>query len=209
MSVSSIESAFPASEWVPGQRKSRDAFDHFEGESDETGNPRGQEFNWWTDYLELRASGWEWRRAVYIAWASSPIADRQPATQEMLATMVLGLTSDRTIRKWRQQDATIDDAIALAQAAPLLKHRRDIYEALVKSATTPDPRNYSDRRLALEMLGDYVPNRKIEAEVSTVEMSLEDWQAHRAANRQQAAEVAAMFDDDDEEFEDEPASETE
>ncbi len=43
------------------------------------------------------------------------------------------------------------------QAAPLLRHRRDILDALIVSATDPDPKSHPDRKLALEMLGDYKP----------------------------------------------------
>ena len=45
------------------------------------------------------------------------------------------------------------------QATPLLRHRRDIFDALIVSATDPDPKSHPDRKLALEMLGDYKPRQ--------------------------------------------------
>ena len=120
----------------------------------------GARYNWWEDYLELRAQGHGWKIAVYIAWASSP-TDRQPRTQGELAERVLGV-SDRTIRKWRTADPTIDETVSLLQAAPLLAHRRDVIDALVAVARDPDPKAHSDRKLFLEMTGDYKPRSTLE-----------------------------------------------
>lgn len=141
--------AFPASRRTPGQARSRQVYQDVQD--------RLSAFVWWSEYQELRTQGWDWRKAVYIAWAASPAKDRQPATQELLATDVLGLTSDRVIRKWRDKQPAIDDAVAEVAAAPLLRHRRDIYNALITCATDPDPKSHQDRKLALELLGDYKP----------------------------------------------------
>ena len=56
---------------------------------------------WLDQYWDLVAEGWSWRQAVYMLWASQP-QPRTPKTQWDLATQVLGLTSDRVIREWRQ-----------------------------------------------------------------------------------------------------------
>lgn len=112
---------------------------------------------WFGDYQRLREAGWPWRVAVYIAWASGPKKNRRPRTQDELATRYLGLTSDRQIGKWRAKNPVIDETIGMLQAAPLLAHRRDIYDALVESAMNPDYKGHQDRKLALELLGDYVP----------------------------------------------------
>lgn len=186
MSIS--DGAFPASAKVPGQMTSRAALAALEAIDEDTGNPLGEQLSWWGEYLALRGDGWDWRKAVYIAWASSPAASRQPATQEALATQVLGLANDRTIRKWRKNDPGIDDAVAMAQAAPLLRHRRDIYDALVESATNPDSKNHQDRKLALMMLGDYVPNQKLEADVTG------DMTVHHATQ----LAIDKIYGDDDE-----------
>lgn len=148
------DNLFPASKNVPGQAESRKAYTAAAEEL--------RAFGWWNDYLLLRDRGWDWRKAVYIAWASSPAIERQPSTQEELAQQVLGLTSDRVIRKWRENEPEIDNTVTEFQAAPLLRHRRDIFEALIKSASDPDPKSHADRKLALEMLGDYKPKQQTE-----------------------------------------------
>lgn len=147
-----IGGLFPASERVPGQAESRRAYQQLLADM--------EKFPWWQDYRELIRRGWDWRKAVLIAWEASPVkTDRVPATQEELAVTVLGLTSDRVIAKWRRQQPEIDDEIVRMQAAPLLRHRRDIYDALATSASDPDPKSHQDRKLALELLGDYKPRQ--------------------------------------------------
>jgi hypothetical protein len=120
-------------------------------------------FGWAAEYEEL-CEAWPWKQAAYIAWASSPAQGRLPATQAELADL-LGLRTDRTIRQWREKEPRILAEIKARQAGPLWRQRRDIFEALVASAATPDPANHADRKLALEMLGDYVPRAKQELTV--------------------------------------------
>jgi hypothetical protein len=117
---------------------------------------------WWGDYLKLIEQGWPWRVACYIAWASSPKIGRWPGTLKELSTEILGLTGPRTVYTWRQKFPTIDTVVAMMQAAPLWEHRRDIFEALIKVATTPDYKGFNDRKMALEMLSDYIPKSKLE-----------------------------------------------
>lgn len=126
---------------------------------------------WVDDYRDLREAGWPWRVAVFISWKASPTTDRWPRTQQELATEVLGLKSDRIIRVWREKNPAIDEAIAVMQAAPLLKRRGDIFRALVESATTADHKNHPDRKLALEMLGDYTPKSDIKLSGSAKDLS--------------------------------------
>ena len=121
-----------------------------------------QKPEWFQRYDELRSSGWSWRVAVYIAWASSPRKTRWPRSQEELATEVLGLTSDRQIWTWRQKNQAIDETVAILQAAPLFEHRADIFRALIESASSPDYKSHQDRKIALEMLGDYVPRLRVD-----------------------------------------------
>lgn len=120
---------------------------------------------WFGHFIKLLELGFSWRIACYIAWAASPRQGRWPRTQAELATEVLGLSGPRQISEWRKKYPKIDDAIALIQAAPLWEHRADIYEALVAVATSHDYKGHSDRKLALELLGDYVPRSKIDATV--------------------------------------------
>lgn len=117
---------------------------------------------WFGYYLKLRQIGFSWRVSTYIAWAASPKIGRWPETQAELAEKVLGLTSPRQITEWRKKDPRIDDAITMMQAAPLHEHRADIYNALVAVATDPDYKGHSDRKLALELLGDYIPRSRMD-----------------------------------------------
>lgn len=150
------ETLFPAGGGVPGQAESRRAYKAIAEDL--------KAYAWWQDYLLLRERGWDWRKAIYIAWSASPLQGRLPATQEELAKQVLGLGSDRMIATWRKREASMEDTIAELQAAPLLRHRREIYEALVKVAMDPDPKAHQDRKLALELMGDYKP--RLAAEVT-------------------------------------------
>lgn len=118
--------------------------------------------NYYGDYLRLVEHGWPWRVAVYIAWAASPKSNRWPRTLNELATQVLGLASSRRIHTWREKHPAIDETVAILQAAPLFEHRRDVIDALVEMARTPDYKAFNDRKLFLEMTGDYTPKSKLE-----------------------------------------------
>lgn len=128
----------------------------------EDGSVKGA--TWVEEYQALRADGWNWRIAAYIAWAATPRqvgdVERWPGTQLALAREVLGLRSDRVIRVWRQKNHAIDEAVALLQMARLEASRGDIIAALVESATSPDYKAHADRRVALEMLGAYTPRQE-------------------------------------------------
>ena len=150
------ETIFPAGPTVQGQAQSRRAYHQLLAELNV--------FPWWQDYQELIGRGWDWRKAVCIAWKASPAATRVPETQEELATRVLGLTSDRVIAKWFKQHPEMDQEVVRMQAAPLLRHRREIYDALVTVATMLDPKAHPDRKLALELMGDYKPGNRVQVE---------------------------------------------
>ena len=115
---------------------------------------------WMDDYWALIAEGWSWRQAVYMIWAALPSGQRKPKTQGELATEVLGLTSDRRIRNWKENTA-LDARTAQLIKRALAHARPGIYEALIAAATNPNPRAHADRKLALEMLGDYVPKQSV------------------------------------------------
>ena len=133
--------------------RSRQALEAMFGKS---GAPR-----WLEDYLELCKGGWPWRVAAYIAWASTPRGSREPRTQDELARNHLGLTSDRAITTWRKRNPAIDDVVRMMQAGPLFKHRAEIFTALVAVAVKPEYKSHNDRKLALELMGDYMPAHKI------------------------------------------------
>ncbi len=118
-------------------------------------------YDWAEGYQVLCERFDDKRVAAYVAWASSPAMHRRPAKLSELAQL-LGLKTDRTIRQWREKDETIDQVIGELQASPLHRYRRDIYEALVESARLEGSAGHADRKLALEMLGDYVPKSKQE-----------------------------------------------
>jgi len=124
---------------------------------------------WMKDYYALRQEGWPWRVAVYIAWASTPAKGRWPKTQEELATQVLGLRSSRAIRRWKEKNPAIEDRILQAQRELLFMYRRDVFEALVESASDPSPRSHPDRRLYLEMVGEYTPKQELTVGASDLE----------------------------------------
>lgn len=123
----------------------------------EDGSGGDQAAHWMRDYMDLRDGGWPWRVACYIAWSASPRADRWPKTQQQLAAEVLGLRSDRVIRQWREKNPAIDAAIAMCQSRTLFEHRAEVLKALVESASNADHKNHPDRKLFLEMIGDYTP----------------------------------------------------
>jgi hypothetical protein len=110
---------------------------------------------WMEDYWELLAEGWDWRKAVYIVWASLPREQRVPGTQLELARKVLGLTSDRRIREWKASNPALEQRVKGLTISALEKARADIIAALIESASDPNPRCTTDRRMALEILDIY------------------------------------------------------
>ena len=101
------------------------------------------------------APKWDWRKALYIAWSCVPKARRQPATEEELAVL-LNLKNTRTIRQWKQKFPEIEERIAELPKQLLVGHLADVYDALVAVATMPIPGAHQDRKLVLELIGDYV-----------------------------------------------------
>lgn len=165
--------AFPASPATPGQAESRASWRELQASEKKPA--------WWSDFLLIREQFphfRNWRIWVYIAWAGSPAATRTPRTLEELAAGVLGCSS-RVVRKWRAASwgdkPGVDDAVAWVQAAPLMAHRRDVYEALVTVAKMADPKAHQDRRLFLELSGDYKPAGAKAEEKEQAQMS--EWLA--------------------------------
>ncbi|MCW5876489.1 MAG: hypothetical protein KIS85_06360 [Anaerolineales bacterium] len=118
---------------------------------------------WLDSFIWLLGRGWPWRQATYIAWLASPRKNRWPATQEELATQVLGLSSDRVISTWRQKNPQIDTTVAMLQSAELYHARADVLAALTEVAQDPDYKAHPDRKMFLEMTGDYVPISQLKA----------------------------------------------
>lgn len=134
----------------------------------------GSASRWIEDYEFLRSRGFAWRVAAYIAWASSPKESRWPKTQMLLATEVLGLTSDRVITTWRRKNPMIVEMINRFQTNQLWEYRADMIEALRISASNPDYKHANDRKTALTMTKDYVPHIKVDTKNKMVPGGLKD-----------------------------------
>lgn len=114
---------------------------------------------WMDDYWSLLGEGYTWRQAVYMLWASQPAHLRQPKNQGDLATQVLGLTSDRAIREWRSKNPAIDVRVQKLATSVLAKRRVEVLNVLADMAAKDDYKAHNDRRMYLEMIGDYVPRQ--------------------------------------------------
>jgi hypothetical protein len=115
-------------------------------------------------FLNLLAQGWDWRKALYIAWARLPRRARWPATINELAG-VMGLRSARTIRKWRAQDAEIDRLAVEEMVARAGERTADVLEALAELASTADYKNTRAMELYLRIYGVYTPEQTVHADV--------------------------------------------
>lgn len=114
---------------------------------------------WFERFEMLINSGWPWRQATYIAWASMPKEDRIPKSQDDLAQKHLNLTSDRAINNWRKKNPAIDSMVAILQSAELWEHRADSFKNLIggMKRSGEDYKFFNHLKLYLEMTGDYVP----------------------------------------------------
>lgn len=169
------EDDFPASEQTPGQAESRAARGELERWLQQQTEPPA----WFTLWNELRDERvalmgpegqvlfdergevrtrrrWDWRKALYIAWSCVPKHLRAPKTLEELCSL-LGLASTGTVRNWRRKDPGLAERIAELPRSLLLNHVADVYDALVSVASSADPKAFNDRRLFLELTGQYAP----------------------------------------------------
>jgi hypothetical protein len=117
---------------------------------------------WYEQYMSLLVGGWDWRIAVYIAWAAQPKLYRWPKTQDELAQKVLGLTSDRQIVKWRMKNPAIQAMIQDVAAAAVFESLPDSFAAMAAVAARPDYKGRGDRELQFKLAG--IISDKIEAE---------------------------------------------
>jgi len=111
-------------------------------------------------YLRLVEAGWKWRQALYVAWARLPAEGRWPTTQAELAE-VMGLRSDRTIRRWREKNPGIDLLVSQGIAGRVSARTAEVLEAAFRSATEEGYRGHNDRRMLLEIDGVYKPKADV------------------------------------------------
>jgi len=117
---------------------------------------------WMDDYWDLLEEGYTWRQAVYMLWEAQPPDRRRPRYQNELATQVLGLTTDRVVSQWKAENPAMAARIARLTVSALAKARSRIIAALIESASDPNPRSHSDRKMALQMTGDYVDTQNVQ-----------------------------------------------
>lgn len=97
---------------------------------------------------------WDWRKSLYIAWSVVPRGERFPRTEQELAQL-MRLSSTRVFRAWKEKDPEIAERIARLPKQMLTSHIADVYNALVAVAATPVPAAHQDRKMFLEMVGEY------------------------------------------------------
>ena len=108
---------------------------------------------------------WNWRQALYIAWMATPKHERIPKTQDELADL-LGLSSTGTFRNWRRTHPEMVERIQATPRELLITHLADVYDALARVASMYDPKANSDRKLFLELVGEYTPRAEIKSDVT-------------------------------------------
>jgi hypothetical protein len=104
-----------------------------------------EELGWFAIYEIQLAKGWDWRKAVLIAWHAWP-KEKHPKTQNELAKMC-GLTSDRQFYKWRNQDPMINKEIQMIWNLLVEDEIREVDRANMEVAKTRDYKAAPDRRL--------------------------------------------------------------
>ncbi len=159
-----LEPGFTRDANVPGQEKSRES----KSKLDLWLEKQDPKPAWVRAYQELvsersekNTPRWDWRKALYIAWACLPRSKRNPATEQDLVDL-LGLANTATIRKWKANDPEINQRIQEMPRLMVLDAVGDVMEALVHVAKTQNPQAHPDRKLFLEIAGVYVPRSKQE-----------------------------------------------
>jgi hypothetical protein len=115
-------------------------------------------------YLDARARGFDWRKALYIAWARLPREARWPTTLGELAS-VMGLRSDRAIRVWRSKNPEIDRLVQEEMLARVGSRTADVLDALAELASQADYKSTRAMELYLRVHGIYTPEQRVQAQV--------------------------------------------
>lgn len=116
-------------------------------------------------YLDARARGFEWRKALYIAWARLPRDARWPKTLHEVAS-VMGLRSDRPIRVWRSKNPEIDRLITEEMLRRVGDRTAEVLAALADLASRPDYKSTRAMELYLRVHGIYTPEQTVHGEIT-------------------------------------------
>lgn len=162
---------FPASIDTPGQLESRAARARLD-EMLARMETKPDWYGMWSDLLEERwpdnnqRRRWQWRTALYIAWSCVPRDRRWPRTKLELANL-MGC-AESAFRVWRHKDPEIDERIRSLPATMLLEHVAGVFDALATVAQQADPRAFQDRRLFLEITGNYQPSGNLAVSMTPI-----------------------------------------
>lgn len=105
---------------------------------------------------------WDWRRALLIARRVAPKPLRWPKTEAEFARLIN--VSPSAIREWMRKDPEIEERIAALPKQMLMEHVADVLDALVTVAKMPIPQANQDRKVVLEMTGQYSPKGNVALE---------------------------------------------
>lgn len=140
----------------------------------------------------IDGEGWYWRDAAYIAWKSIPAKYRQPETAGELDEL-LGMGRGGMAKR-RQRNPAIDQRAARAIVSGQLFDAVDgVIEALIESASNPNYKHHPDRKLALEMTGQYSPKQSIDLDVGQKAIDTSD--LSEADLRRMAGQIEAGADE--------------
>jgi len=103
---------------------------------------------------------WDWRRALLIARHVAPKPLRWPKTEAEFARLIN--VSPSVIREWMRKDPEIEERIAALPKQMLMEHVADVLDALVTVAKMPSPAAFQDRKMFLELTGDYVQKGNVQ-----------------------------------------------
>ncbi len=100
-----------------------------------------------------------------MAWKSHPKAARLaaglPETQIELFTKILMYKTDSAVRQWRKRRPEMEARIlTLQREGPLSFYRPGALHTMGQSAQLLGREGFADRKLLLEMTGDYRPSTK-------------------------------------------------
>ena len=149
-----LAGAFNASPAVPGQYKSRETFKWLV----ETDNKPA----WWPSFLKIRERFphfKNWKIWSLIAWETMPAPMKDPPALKEFAASIN--TSVRTLWNYRNKTwgdkTTVGEAIVVVRESSTWHAREEVMKALITVAKRPDPKAHPDRKMFLEMTGDYPP----------------------------------------------------